>query len=367
MQDILLAAGTRLHRYLLEKHWNGAALVGPDPGVRFNARAGRFIKGYLPGVSWTDEMIYMQTQGYWVFANWALSEINEGPYEGLAMSSTDTIAQSQRDDGAWDYPNPAWRGRVATVEGSFAALALLDSYRRRRERGFLDSALRWHTYLEERTGFRANGGVNYFAHEPSDQDTGGVPNNSTLVLWLLAQLAEATGDHSYLSRAPQLVSWLSEVQLPSGELPYKISPSGEVDAHFLCYNYNAFEFVDLLHYYELTGDDNMWPVLQRLAAYLQGGVTPSGTSRFECEKDHPIVLYYTPALARALSEATRLELGDYRPEVERLYGWLLEQQVSDGRFVFYSTKNYGWLSDTRSYPRYLAMVLHHLVKETTRL
>jgi hypothetical protein len=41
----------------------------------------------------------------------------------------------------------------------------------------------------------------------------------------------------------------------------------------------------------------------------------------------------------------------------------LSQQRQDGGFAFYSRHNYGFLRDTRSYPRYLSMILNHLLRE----
>ncbi len=53
-------AAAKLHGYLIQAHWNGDALVGPDPGIRFNTRVGRFIKSYFSLLPWTDNLIYMQ-------------------------------------------------------------------------------------------------------------------------------------------------------------------------------------------------------------------------------------------------------------------------------------------------------------------
>ncbi len=39
-----LQAAISLHRYMVGRHWTGHALVGPDPGIRFNYRIGRFVK-----------------------------------------------------------------------------------------------------------------------------------------------------------------------------------------------------------------------------------------------------------------------------------------------------------------------------------
>lgn len=350
----------RLHSFLLDYHWHDGALVGPDPGVRFNSRIGRFVKSYLSMMSWSDDLQYMQGQGYWIMSNWELAKrTNDSRFSSIAIEAADQMLSVQRPDGAWDYPNPEWKGRVATVEGCFAALALLDTYERTSVDTYLESALKWHDYLETEIGFRAEGGVNYWAHNSGTY--GGVPNNTALVLRTLARLAEVTGEASYLQRAPALVSWLTSVQSESGEFPYAVSEEGVVTQHFWCFNYNSFEFIDLNRYLASTGDPAIPPLLSRLARFLTTGVSPSGACRYECDSDRPVVLYYTGALALALREATVLGLGDFSALADRASGWLLDRQRPDGSFEFYSARNYGLLHDRRSYPRYLAILLNHLV------
>ncbi len=70
--DELLDAAKRLHRYLFNNHWTGHALIGPDPGIRFNYRIGRFIKSYFSSIDWKDDLYYLQGQGYWILGNWLL-------------------------------------------------------------------------------------------------------------------------------------------------------------------------------------------------------------------------------------------------------------------------------------------------------
>jgi hypothetical protein len=185
-----------------------------------------------------------------------------------------------------------------------------------------------------------------------------------LVLYFLAKLKEATGDDRYLEKAPSLISWLYDVQLESGELPYGVrgAPDGAGDwIHFLCYQYNAFEFMDLVIYYRLTGDASVFDILRPLARYLAGGLTPAGFAKYDCHHDTPEVPYYTLAVAQALSQASELGLGDFDRLVTRAYRQVLDKQRANGRFAYHSRANYGVLSDRRSYPRYLSMMLFHLL------
>lgn len=367
--DVLLDSALKLHTYLFEQCWTGHALVGSDPGIRFNARIGRFVKSYLSFVPWPDRLTYMQAQGYWIMDQWLLADaLDEESHSLLAIATAHHILRCQRPEGYWEYPNPEWRGRVATVEGCFAALGLLECYARVGDKSYLAGAENWYHYLTNTIGFRRQreagmSAINYFAHE-SGTYGGGVPNNSTLVLWLMARLAEVTQDDRFLTHCASLVAWLAHVQCESGELPYEVgSDDRNGRLHFLCYQYNAFEFMDLVHYYRITNDQHALPILRQLAIYLANGLTAAGVGRYACDQATPEVLYYTSAIAQALSQATALGLGDFRALAAQGLRHVMSRQRPDGGFEFYSRANYRILSDRRVYPRYLAMILNHLLRE----
>lgn len=343
-------------------------LSGPDPGIRFNTRIGRFVKSYLGMFPWSDNVIYQQAQGYWITANWQMFELTgDEQAKSIALACSDAVVDMQMQGGYWEYPNREWKDRIATVEGCFASLGLLESFARVQDEPYLDAVKRWFDFLIKDVGFRQQTqpnmwAINYFAKR--SKDVGGVPNNSTLLLWLLARLHQATGEDQYIDPCNKLVNWLAHVQLSSGELPYALGKTPDKDrVHFLCFQYNAFEFMDLVHYYHLTCDEEIWPVIEQLAKYLSTGLTEEGTARFDCHHKTPEVPYYTVAIARALSMATDLGLGDYRELSTRAFQQVLSQQRADGGFNYHSRKNYRFLTDRRSYPRYLSMMLHHLLSE----
>src|SRR5262245_51060843 len=234
--DNCYRAALRLHEYLLRTHWK-KGLVGPDPGVRFNYRIGRFAKSLLRCMHWHDDLYYLQAQGYWVLGNWGLFDRTAAErFYDIAMHCSADIVSRQRDDGAWDYPNPEWKGRLATTEGNWASLGLLETYRRTGDDAWLHSALRWHRFLTDYIGFQKSGdevAVNYFAHRGRAR----VPNNSSMTLRLLAEMAAATGENRFLEPCPGLMTFLTRVQLPSGELPYQVASSqgGRTRSHFQCY------------------------------------------------------------------------------------------------------------------------------------
>ena len=363
--DTLRESTLRLHRFLCQTHWNGRALEGPDSGVRFNAHFWRFAKSYLGFFPWSDNRVYLQAQGYWILCNWRMFDLLGGEQNRrLALTSSQYVLDSQRPAGYWEYPDPERRGKIATVEGDYATLGLQETHARTGQESLLAAAIRWHRFLVEEIGFQGKDGllaVNYFAHVPSSDP---VPNNSTLTLRTLAKLAQAAGDQKYLAPCKGMVAWLNSVQSPTGELPYTVGGLGSPGRpHFLCYQYNAFELLDLCDYFRVSQDETIWPVMQKLARFLSGGLSRSGAARYDCHHQSPVVFYYTAAVAAALSQATALGLGSFRPVAERAYRWVLCHQRKNGGSEFFSRRNYGWLADRRSYPRNLAMVLYHLLLE----
>ncbi|HEX2232443.1 MAG TPA: hypothetical protein VHG69_03670 [Thermoleophilaceae bacterium] len=219
-----LRAAQALHDHLARRHLRDGSLAGPDYGVRLNYRVGRFVKSYLRRIPWRDNLVYEQAQGYWILACSRLQERDGRNRLELVERCADGILRRQRADGSWAYPNPAWRGRVATAEGTWAAIGLLEAAQLLDDDRPLAGAQAWHSFLEERIGFRAvDGGlaVNYFAGRPG----GAVPNNSAFVLRFLAGLARATGNDGHLARCRELIAFLASIQRPTGELPYSVPHS----------------------------------------------------------------------------------------------------------------------------------------------
>jgi hypothetical protein len=358
-------AALRLHEYLTRAHWDGHRLVGPDVGIRFNSRIGRFIKSYLRGIPWNDDYCYLQAQGYWVLGNWQLfSLFGEEKYREIAVRCSGSILAQQREDGAWEYPNPEWRGRIATVEGTWAALGLLESYRQTGDAKLLAGAQEWHEFLVREIGFQQVGeelAANYFSGRQGSR----IPNISAFVLPFLAELAEATGQEAYLEPCCGLMQFLQAAQETSGEFPYAVpgEPGSRCWRHFQCFQYNAFQCVDLMRYYDLSGDAAARPLIRKVLSFLRRGCAEDGHSFFECGDRHREVTYHTAVLARAFAKARGMSIDGYDALAKRAYSYLLSVQRPDGGFSF-SRRDYFFLSDQRSYPRNLAMILSHLLPET---
>lgn len=206
--NTLTSSALKLYDTILESHFNGQGLIGPDPGLRFNARIWRFAKSMLRWFPWGDSRMFMQAQGYWIWCNWNLYRLfEEERYRSNALKTTRYILSRQNEEGYWEYPLPQWRGRIATVEGNYGALGLIESYRHTRESSYLERALKWYDVLMNRVGFKDYEGtqaINYFAVPSRSM----IPNNTTLTLQLNAELCDITKDDRFKAKNESMVAFL---------------------------------------------------------------------------------------------------------------------------------------------------------------
>ena len=361
----LLAAAERLHAHILRRHYSGGLVHGPDAGVRFNLRLWRFCKSALGFFPWKDDYVFIQSQGYWILANWMLHEATrERRYRDIALETTQATLLLQQPRGYWIYPLPERKHLIATVEGNWGAIGLLATYARDARPDFLAGAVRWYGYLVNTIGFQEHGrgkAINYF-----DKPRGKIPNNSVEAVWFFLRLWHATGEACYVDHVEPMLDFLAAVQLPSGELPYIVEgPYERPRIHYLCYQYNAFQFLKLAWSAPLLPDSRTRTILAPLARFLAGGVTATGGCAVDCSRRMPETDYYTAALAAALREAADQKLIGDTGLSERCYDRILARQRPDGSFA-YTTGDYVFLRDARSYPRPQIMTLFHLLYPFSR-
>lgn len=358
----------KLHRHLEHAHWDGGALVGPDIGLRWDFRLLRFARSYL-GLPSMPRHLFLQTQGYWIRANWRLFEASGDPrYAAMAQACTRRVIALQEAEGGWPYPLPERAGLRATVEGCFAAVGLVETFRMTSDPKARDAADRWYRFLVGTIGFQKWKGtlaINYF-----DRPRGNIPNNTVDALWMMAEMADATGRDRYLEHARGMLDFLEEAQLATGELPYSVSsPFEPSKTHYLCFQYNAFQLVKLLRFHELTGSGAAMRIAKPLASWLGGGISKGGHCKADCRREAPEVPYWTAILAEALLAADRYGLGERRGEALSLFAKVLEEQQPDGGWDF-SRREPGGLVDRGRYPRNEVMILDSLMqlaRATSRL
>jgi hypothetical protein len=357
-----------LHAYLVRRHYTQGLLHGPDPGVRFNWRLWRFAKSALDFVPWGDNYVFMQTQGNWVLANWVLFDATGNDrYRQIALEATDATLALQKPEGYWTYPLPERRHLIAALEGIWGAVALLVTYARTSRPELLQAAVRVYDFLISRIGFQKHEpgeAINYF-----DKPRGKVPNNSVIAVWFFLRLWQATGEERFLEHVPPLLQFVAAVQLPSGEIPYIVdSPLEKARDHYLCFQYNAHQFIHLCRSEMLRPGAGARPILMKLWEFIRRGARPDGSCANDCataERGGPEVNYYTAALGSALHYANRMGVDPSDETAQRCFGRVLGRHGPDGNFGF-STGNYGFLRDGRSYPRYQAMILFHLLSASDR-
>ncbi|MFW6116109.1 MAG: hypothetical protein ACOC6F_00140 [bacterium] len=352
-----LDASVRLHQYLVDQHWDGQALVGPDPVGKINWRITRFVKSYSRWLPWKDNLAYMQGQGYWIRGNRSLFDLTgDSGYLELVARTARGIVDRQLSSGAWEHPPIRGRKRfVSAVESIWACLGLVSAYRRLGNVSYLDAALKGYEAIFSIIGlqrFRNSMGVNYYAHTKHL-----VPNVTTMLLWLMAEMLELTGDEKLARHSEKLIRFLEYAQLDHAEFEYVYG----LRPHFQCYQYNSFQFLDLCACYVLTRNERLHGMLTGLAQFLSAGVSERGSCRYDCRRENPETNYWTAAIAAALRQAYKLGLGQYERLSEHAYDRLLSRQNQDGGF-FFSDRNYGFLTDRQSYPRQQAMILDFLLQ-----
>ena len=356
----LMRAAERLHAHILKHHYSQGLVRGPDAGVRFQLRLWRFVKGTLNFVPWKDEYVFLQSQGYWILSNWLLHEASGEPsYRAFALESTEATLHLQQPEGYWLYPLPQRKHLIATVEGNWGAIGLLATYAREPRKQFMEAAVRWYDYLVGSIGFQPHASgeaINYF-----DKPRGKIPNNSVEASWMFLRLWKASGDARFTEHVDGMLDFVATTALPTGELPYIVEgPYEPGRVHYLCYQYNAFQFLKLAWANSMRPDSRMHRALSGLTRFLAKGVTTTGASAADCFHAKPETDYFTAVLAAALREAFRLGAPEAGELSDRCYARLLERQRDDGSFA-YTTGDYGFLRDGRSYPRPQVMTLFHLL------
>ncbi|MFQ3550167.1 MAG: hypothetical protein SNJ70_10505 [Armatimonadota bacterium] len=359
-------SASKLWQNIVDNHLKvDGSIMGPDGGGRWNLRVWRFVRSYLPFLPWRNNDRYLlQGQGYWILANYELyNQTRDKKYYEAVTKCADSILKNQTDEGYWVHDAPGWEGRITTVEGCFAAIGLLRAFDLSKDKKYLDGAVKWYDYMMENIGFQKYNNdenslsLRYYSNNFASKL---VPNVSTLGLWISSEMHKATNDDTYLQYNTQMINFLIQCQLHTGELPYAIGKVGEkTRTHYLCYQYHAFELMDLLEYYKNTNDERIIDVIKKVAEYLKNGVRENGDARFACHKKTPTVPYYTAAVSAALLMTTNMGFGNYIEQSLKGYNRLIEVQRKDGGYD-YSWNNYLIFKDKNSYPRNLAMILYHL-------
>ena len=125
-----------------------------------------------------------------------------------------------------------------------------------------------------------------------------------------------------------MIKFLQYSQKDNGELPYAFQVS-EIEGreHFLCYQYNCFQFLDLVHFWELTNNEEIYSILGDLIRFIKTGMHPDGHSKYKCNKSYPEVTYYTAVMGAAFIKATEIGLGDFSEYENKSYERVLERQI----------------------------------------
>ncbi|MDC0527071.1 hypothetical protein OAO35_03900, partial [Euryarchaeota archaeon] len=303
-------------------------------------------------------------QGYWIINNWKFFELTSRiEYARKSLETSKKLASKQSVEGCWKitHGNKKWRGVVSTVDNTFAALGLLETYKVTKSEEFLKSAEAWANYLIQNVGFHKYDygySIKYFSGKPSPA----VPNNNTLVLWFLAELSNVTRNIEYIRFNERIIDFLEKVQKETGELPYSVESSEVVGKeHYICFQYNAFELIDLLNFYRISPVKKLDRIIIRLSKFLLQAFDEKGASKFDCSHSFPNIFYYTSKVISALLLSKKFGFIDNVPFINNSLNLLLSNQNIDGSFP-YSTNEYMFFKDKRFYPKESNFILSALLE-----
>ena len=216
----MITTALALHRHILDAHSRDGELLGREPWRTWRttvwAGSSRATSAPFPGAISSTTSRGRRTGCSRTGGCRRCSTSRGTPRSRPSAPSVCWRASERTAPGS--TPNREWKGRIATAEGGWASIGLLDTHRHTGDRRFLEGALRWNEYVDEHVGYESvtgNLAVNYFAGRPGSA----VPNNSAFTVRLLAELAGAAADETYLRRCPSLLGFLGASQMPNGELP----------------------------------------------------------------------------------------------------------------------------------------------------
>ena len=162
----------------------------------------------------------MQAQAYWILSNSKLySSTKKQKYLEYCRNSADRLLVLQRDDGAYDNPDPEWAGLHVPVQGCFATIAFLEVYNLTKNKVYLEAAIKYYNFIEESDWIVHEGYelIRYFIGEDTVRyiKPGNiskiVPNNQTLLVFMYSYFYKVTGEKHYLDRVPSLINYLESV------------------------------------------------------------------------------------------------------------------------------------------------------------
>ena len=113
---------------------------------------------------------------------------------------------------------------------------------------------------------------------------------------------------------------------------------------------------------EKVKDVAVQKIIERQLCFLKTGLSSKGYAFYECGNEYRAVTYHTAVLAAVFSKAHKMGIVNDLNLANSAFQYVLDMQKVDGGF-YHSRGDYYLLVDKRSYPRYLAMILFHLLHQ----
>lgn len=250
--------------------------------------------------------------------------------------------QSQGDyhGTCWGY-NFDWQNRTGfnfpkytptVVATCFCATALMNAYEITKNREYLDVALSSAEFVINDLHRTVSKGGFLFSYSPlKGHET--VYNASLLGSKLLCWCYKYTGNEEYKELAKVSVKACCTGQRESGAWVYGMLPVQQwVDSFHTGYNLDA-----LNDYEQLTGDMSFHSYLEKgFDYYINNFFEEDGCPKYYDNKKYPIDIHCPAQLFVTLARMGRFE--EYKPLVENVLNWTLENMQSPKGYFYYQLK-----------------------------
>ena len=284
-------------------------------------------------------------------------------YLNQAIDGSNWLIQNQNKAGFWVFTTfERKRRRVQTVDSTMGALALISLYKVTGNSKLLLISKRWLEYIINNGLIKKKDHTYCMYYLDGDMEDLEVTNVACCIVHLMSEFYKVSNEGKYKKIADNLIPFIKSMQLSSGEFRY----SSKRD-HYQGPQYNAFQLIFLLSYYEITKDKDLKNILEATKNYLESSVNKDGSVQFGPVKyafntSNRKLYYHSAAVAAALSEY-KYQIGNVneRKILDSISFALLGQRI-DGSFSFGQNALFGLIDDIVPYPRYIGYTSRLLLK-----
>jgi len=272
-----------------------------------------------------------------------------------AEKGVNWLLNNQKEGGFWFFNKFEGKGvRIQTVDNAHGALSLLRFFRLTKQKKVLRSALSFCEYIrnEGRVEY-GNRKVFYKYYLDGEYENLRVTNISCLLISLFTEAYRLTKKEKYIDWANELVPFIKEMQRPDGELCYSSNRE-----QYQGPQYNAFQFIFLSSYYNITRNKIIDRVMRRMSSYLINSVNDDGSIKYGnigwgYNSDGRSAYYHSFAVSKAIRISDQLFGTSNNKHIFQTTMFGLRSFNTEGSYPYGKATLFGLIDDIVPYPRYI--------------